>query len=481
MTPDELARDFPAILRELHPTLNEDPAAQRPWWLCKKGHVYRARIVDRTVKRWGCPYCSGKIFRRENSLGVVNPELAGQWHPSRNKTVTPFDVSSCSNKKFWWLCPRGHEWAARGADRNRGRGCPFCAGKKFLREASFGALRPDLAGQWHPSRNGAETPFDVAPQSNRKRWWLCARGHEWQAQVCHRAAGSGCPYCAGKKACPDNSLAALRPGLAVEWHPTRNGAKTPSGFTPGSNKVVWWQCAAGHEWATTIASRASGCGCPFCANQKASPDNCLATVAPELAAEWHPTKNGGLRPEDLPFGSHRKGWWLCPKGHAYQALVSSRYHRSSGCRRCRNQVVDEDNCLATLRPDLAAEWHPTRNEPLMPRDVVPNSRRVVFWRCAAGHEWPTMVCTRAHQLRCPYCSGHYPPPEESFGGRCPGLAQWWDRERNGLITPFMVRPNSTRLAWWRCPRGHSFREPVAQRLYGHCPECDCQELGRAED
>ena len=51
---------------------------------------------------------------------------------------------------------------------------------------------------------------------------------------------------------PGDSLAARRPRLAAEWHPTKNGNLQPSDVTPGMGKRVWWRCSADpdHEWQT---------------------------------------------------------------------------------------------------------------------------------------------------------------------------------------------------------------------------------------
>jgi hypothetical protein len=41
---------------------------------------------------------------------------------------------------------------------------------------------------------------------------------------------------------------------------------------------------------------------------------------PDLLSEWHPAKNGDIRPEDISFGSGRKIWWQCSQGHEWQAV-----------------------------------------------------------------------------------------------------------------------------------------------------------------
>lgn len=65
----------------------------------------------------------------------------------------------------------------------------------------------ELAKEWHPTKNGELTPKDITSGSGKKVWWLCSKGHEWQARVADRTSGKGCPYCSGKKKaliCPQN-------------------------------------------------------------------------------------------------------------------------------------------------------------------------------------------------------------------------------------------------------------------------------------
>ena len=43
----------------------------------------------------------------------------------------------------------------------------------------------------------------------------------------------------------------------------------------------------------------------------------------EVSAQWHPTKNGDLKPEDFTTGSSKKVWWQCPlaEDHEWQTTV----------------------------------------------------------------------------------------------------------------------------------------------------------------
>jgi hypothetical protein len=144
---------------------------------------------------------------------------------------------------------------------------------------------PQLATQWHPTKNGELTPAQVVAGSNKKAWWICFNGsdHEWEAVIGSRARlGVGCPFCAGLKPSITNSLASLYPEIAVQWHPTENGNLIPDQVVAGSNKKAWWKCPKSfdHEWEAQIGERANGRGCPFCARQKPSVTNSLASLYP---------------------------------------------------------------------------------------------------------------------------------------------------------------------------------------------------------
>lgn len=339
-------------------------------------------------------------------------ELLGQWDVTRNLPLTPAKLSHGSKQKVWWRCQKGHSWQAAVHTRTgSGTGCPVCAGKIPLAgETDLATLYPQLAHQWHPAKNGGLTPDQVLPGSHRKVWWICEKGHEWQAQIKSRVAGCGCPVCASREIHPhENGLASQYPLLAAQWHPTKNGALRPETVAPRSSRKVWWRCAKGHEWQASVDSRVSGSGCPVCSGRKVVPgENDLATQFPQLAAQWHPTKNGALSPQQVTSCANRKVWWECERGHAYQATVAARTMSESGCPYCAGRkVLAGFNDLATQFPELAAQWHPVLNGNLGPDMVTPGSRRKVWWECPLGHVWKAVIYSRTgtNKCGCPICSG----------------------------------------------------------------------------
>ena len=204
----------------------------------------------------------------EKSLQLINASLAQEWHPTKNGNLTPYDVTPGSHIKVWWICKKGHEWQAKVESRNKGNNCPYCGGKKVNEDNCLQTINPRLSKEWHPTKNGKLTPYDVTPSSHIKVWWICKKGHEWQSVINNRSNGTGCPYCSGNKVNKENCLQTIIPRLAQEWHPTKNGNLTAKDVTPGSSKKVWWKCKKDHEWQTVINNRSNGTGCPSCCRER---------------------------------------------------------------------------------------------------------------------------------------------------------------------------------------------------------------------
>ena len=549
----------PELAKEWHPTKNGTltpsdvlPGSQvKTWWKCPKGcdHEWNAVIADRN-KGIGCAVCSNYKVVKSNCLETLNPELAKEWHPIKNGTLTPKDVHPGSAKKVWWKCPKGedHEWRTVVHSRTNGRKCPICSGRKVVKSTCLETLNPQLAREWHPTKNGTLTPNDVGIGSGKHVWWKCAEGddHEWKNTVSSRVSqGLGCPVCSNQKIVQSNCLAALGPEAAKLWHPTKNSKLTPNDVGIGSGRHVWWKCPKGadHEWKEAIGKQAKyRKGCPICLGRKLVKSNSLAKLNPGLAKEWHSTKNGNITPYDVRPGSNIRVWWKCPKGddHVWKTSVNER-SQGTGCPICnpstsapelriycelksifestqhrkkiagyevdiyvpklnlgieydgvywhkdkyqrdkeknlalhseiillrvreqgleklsptditartdkftigvikkilrfilkeikinphrfyesilsylereewaasnqfeqlqtdRNSVVFE-NSISFLFPELAKQWHPTKNIPLQPEHYTPGSHKEIWWRDYLGREWQEEICHRVRKER----------------------------------------------------------------------------------
>lgn len=206
-----LAAEYPSIAKEwdaaknvpLLPTQVISGTKRKVWWLCPKGHSWRAAVFSRTVLGTGCPVCTGRqALAGENDLATPYPDIAAQWDEEKNGALHPSNVTAGSNRRVWWRCEKGHSYRAVIAQRVQRRdGCPYCANRKVLPGFNdLATAAPLVAKQWHETLNGALTPEMVTAGSHKKAWWQCSYGHVWKATIYSRAGVQqcGCPVCTGK-------------------------------------------------------------------------------------------------------------------------------------------------------------------------------------------------------------------------------------------------------------------------------------------
>jgi len=209
-------------------------------------------------------------MNKQNSLLVKYPEIAKEWHPSKNGDLTPADVSYGSNIVVWWQCSKGHEWQSSINNRNKGMGCRKCHREPRLLINRF----PELIREWHTEKNNELGAYlqDITYGSSWRVWWICSKGHEWRDAVSVRTLkGKKCPICSKFERNKNEGkgisklLIERHPEIVKEWHPTKNSTVDLNTITYGSDKNVWWICSKGHEWKRKVKSRTYyGSGCPYC-------------------------------------------------------------------------------------------------------------------------------------------------------------------------------------------------------------------------
>jgi len=613
---------FPKIAKEWHPTKNgklrsEDftkGTAKKVWWLCSKGHEWKAVIVNRTNGQ-NCPYCSGHKVSKENNLKFLFPEIAKEWHPTKNNNLKPEDITKSSGKKVWWKCnKKGHEWKAVISNRTNGRNCPFCTGKKVSKENNLKFLFPKIAKEWHPTKNDKLKPEDVTKGTPKKVWWKCIRGHEWMASIYTRTSGRNCPKCSFQSSkpefrilseleslfkkvdsrykfkkteidifikdinigieydgsyyhknkkisdakknrflkknliklirvrhkplikldsldvivkkdeltkkdldnilnsiynfcnneqkilikeylnkssfvneesynkylsyfpspIPEKSLTSLNLQFVKEWNYKKNYPLTPNSFSTKSQTKVWWKCSNNHEWIARVSNRTNGRNCPFCTGKKVSKENNLKFLFPKIAKEWHPTKNDNLKPEAVTKSSNKKVWWKCSNNHEWKSSVNNRTY-GQNCPYCSGRNASKENNLKLLFPEIAKEWHLTKNNNLKPEDVTKRSDKKVWWKCIKGHEWKTVISSRTNGRNCPFCTGKKVSKENNLKFLFPKIAKEWHPTKNNNLKPEDITKSSSKKVWWKCSNNHEWIARVSSRTYHitqtNCPHC----------
>lgn len=291
-----------------------------------------------------------RAARPGKSLADVMPNVAAQWHPTKNGDLKPHQAFPGSNKPIWWKCDFGHVWRVSTASRaHTSSGCPICVtGPRAPKPGRSLAERcPASIDVWHPSKNAPLTPWDVSCMSNKIVFWKCHRGHTWSTQAKSTARRDPlCPTCPqaprNHPASPPtgHSVGQGDPEILALWHPSKNGNQDPQ-IVPCASKVpVWWICRNGHESYSPPRYKSKGCAKCFSIISKESsstevdPEEMLSVVAPLVAAQWHPTKNGSRTPSNTHAGARTPAWFQCENGHEWEARLRDRVGRKTGCQQC---------------------------------------------------------------------------------------------------------------------------------------------------
>lgn len=172
---ESFAEKFPEIAAEFDSFSNLSartglpilPSSLRPndrrqyFFFCMKGHeLYKMSPKARTEGA-GCPSCE--------SIAVLRPDLAAQWHVQRNEGLSAENVTLGSHKKVWWICSADaqHVWVATVRNRVSGTGCPECLRKSSQKKKAAVAKDSEIAGAFDPSN---EDSFADAKLRNTYLW-----------------------------------------------------------------------------------------------------------------------------------------------------------------------------------------------------------------------------------------------------------------------------------------------------------------------
>lgn len=389
------------------------------------------------------------------------------WEKNNELRLDPTKITCRSGQKAWWKCKEGHEWFAFISNRAKGSGCPFCAGRKVLVGYNdLATTKPDLAQEWNYEKNNELTPQMVTKNSNKKVWWKCNEGHEWEAIINNRQKGAGCPYCVNQKILPGyNDLQTINPHLASEWHPIKNGILSPCQVGVGSHKKVWWMCQFGHEWKADINNRHRGAGCPDCKNE-------TKTSFPEQAILFYLRKVTAAESRNTDFGKEID---IYLPEYKIGIEHNGKYYHQDRRKKDKEKIkyfankgvriisVNEDDADCIVGDVIKYKYDKITKGSL---DWAINT----ILNILNLHYSPVNVCNDSIQILNQYVCMQ---KENSFLKVYPQLSSEWHNSKNGILTPDMVTPHSGKTVWWQCAEcGYGWLAKISDRGRGYgCPEC----------
>lgn len=464
---------------------------KKVWWKCSIGHSWIASICKRARSMRGCPYCSGNKTDPKESLAVNFPEIARDWHPAKNGSLTAFNVRSFSGRKIWWQCPVAddHKYQCRIADRTNAKsGCPFCRGRLASSTYNLTISFPEISSEF--SLNNDKLACDVTPQSIKKYSWLCPKGHEYTATPYDRTRSDGkntsCPYCSNRKINHENNFEARFPKVANEWDYNKNGELRPNQFFPFSQTKVWWKCKAEHSWKTTISLRSRGTGCRQCQLRGSSRQELLLAFELKIFFDF--------QIDDTVVFSNSKRYEVDMKIDSNQLIIEfdgAYFHSETFKKDLKKTSTLSSTGWTVVR---------IREQPLMPCGLnsvtVPSKKKfkslelwakssmdVVLSYFNKAGILPENKINKINKYLNREGLSNLKELEKyekninlgrrlSLDSFCRALSDEWDKKRNNL-GPHQVTFKSNRKVYWKCLNcKYSFQARVSDRANGSgCPSC----------
>lgn len=485
---EKLLQDWDYDKNSVLPTEVTPSSSIYIYWKCHTcGYEWKAKLSNRTHGR-GCPFCGKrKLVSGVNDLATIHPELVKEWHPTKNGDLKPSDVFSSANLKVWWICPACHEYQANINHRSakQGTNCPICnSGRQtsFREQALFYYVRkmyPDAISRYKPDWIGKFELDIFIPSFN---YAIEYDGVAWHKNEKFERETRKF------KLCQEHGITLLRvkekmpEGFGLELANTiisSDDFESEEGFTKVLHMVLEHICWSRPYWIKPMdidLSRDRFEIMKYATQIKHS----FADDFPEKAKEWHPTKNGTLKPMMFKSGSNFKAWWVCPDcGNEYEQSISHR-KTGGGCPKCafkysritrRMNLIKQNGSISN--PALLADWNYEKNSS-GPDCYTNGSDEKVWWKChKCGHEWRERIANRHHGRGCPKCAnrklfvGH-----NDFATMHPELLNEWIHEKNS-IDPQHIHYKSQTKVWWKCPVcGYEYQAPPVRRSDGNgCRKC----------
>ena len=396
-------------------------------WICKECNYRWPAQVRSRVRGNGCPDCYNQNRSNIASKARITTTLLDYCRNNLNKAyllnewdyeennklgITPENIAFKSNKKVFWVCSKDkrHKWEATIYSRVEGSGCPVCAGQKVLAGYNdIATTHPELVKEWDYQKNYPITPQEVIAGSIKRYYWKCSKcGHEWIASLNDRALGhTGCPEC--------NKVGTSIQELAVYYYikkifpDTINCYKDLNYeldiFIPAIQTAIEFDGGLWHQNRLESDNKK---------DLNCKRDNIRLIrirekeLEPTTSAEiiWINGNSDSYVEQGIKDLFEYMNW-----NYDFEINFSNDYSKFINIKNLR----EIENSLAVKFPEIAAQWHPTKNGSIKPINVSAFSSRKFWWQCpTCGHEWSAVVSGRTRGNNCPSCSGRLPWSNEEI-------------------------------------------------------------------
>ena len=248
----------------LTPDLFTPKSDQKFWWSCNKNHSWQATIKNRTIRNSNCPHCfdlrrseetNKRHLDRLGSIAEKYPNLLQYWDYASNNVRNPKNVTAVLTNTYSWICNHQHTFTKLLKSMIKDQSCSVCTSSESALAHKF----PALLNEWDYEKNQNLDPLTIRSGSDKRVWWKCVEGHEWNTRIVSRTGEkkTNCPICSKKsgsvktiktKLEKRGSLFDNYPLIASKWNFELNGDLSPKLIMSNSHSKFWWHCDCGSNF-----------------------------------------------------------------------------------------------------------------------------------------------------------------------------------------------------------------------------------------
>lgn len=483
------------------PNMVSCKSSSKAWWKCRKcGHVWAARISDRTSHKSGCPSCN--YFRQTSQheqtfyYYVKNefPDAISAYRaPFLGKREIDIFIPSLSlgieyDGRAWHGDPKKDYTKSELLREN---GITLIRIREDNTELSDGSIYLHVSEKATSSdtrylKDTIEELFEIIRSKYNLNCYPDIDIDRDNPQIVSSIELTR----------KEGSLETLFPQIAAEWDFEKNAPLNPDFVKAKSKRRYWWVCSSNHHYIMAVCSRTcAGQSCPYCSGRKVLTGfNDLAFKNPELASEWDSEKNGTLTPSDVTWCSGKRVWWRCKVcGRQWVSSVNNRAY-GNGCPDCAKIIMSQkvggsrnpmfgctgkDNphsipiCSYTQDGMLVGEYssaaEASRKEGYHYSSISSCIRGIN--KTAGGLLWRKREDVLDESSRV---KQSIDVERKDLEYVLPEIIGYWDWNKNGDLAPNKLAKSSSKMIWLRCDKGHEWKDKVSLLTQAgriKCPEC----------
>jgi len=125
-------------------------------------------------------------------------------------------------------------------------------------------------------------------KSNKKVWWICDKGHEWDATIYNRNNEHGCPYCTNQRILKGfNDMWTTNPELASLLANPEDGYRYTESGSSYSTDWICSQCGEMLKNKTISQIKNKGLSCLLCSDGRSLPEKVFSNFLNKICPHFH--------------------------------------------------------------------------------------------------------------------------------------------------------------------------------------------------